>query len=235
MLTPPQRAFKRAFDLIFATVALVLIGWLILLVWIIASIDTRSNGIFAQVRVGRGGQPFRMYKIRTMRASAKDPDSGQASAGDGWTAASDRDGYRVTHANDHRVTRVGRFWRNTKLDELPQFVNVWLGQMSLVGPRPAVSEQLAERAEDRAVILSVRPGITGPASLKYQHEEKILAEQSDPAEYHRTVIGPDKIELNKQYVQHWSFTGDLYLIFITLRRIFLGSVGRRVEQMGEEG
>jgi lipopolysaccharide/colanic/teichoic acid biosynthesis glycosyltransferase len=131
----------------------------------------------------------------------------------------------VTIKNDQRVTRVGRFFRQTKIDELPQLINVLLGQMSLVGPRPSLTEQADHLSDDDRVILSVRPGITGPATLKYRHEENLLAWVKDPAAYHRDVIYPDKVKLNKQYIQHWSFAHDLYLMLVTIRRIFTRDQG----------
>jgi hypothetical protein len=120
--------------------------------------------------------------------------------------------------NDPRITRIGRLLRKTKLDELPQLVHVLFGQMSFVGPRPDVPGYADKlKGEDR-VILSVRPGITGPATLKYRDEEALLAAQDDPERYNNEVLWPDKVRLNRQYVQNWSFWTDIRLILKTLTR-----------------
>ena len=139
-----------------------------------------------------------MFKIRTMR-----PHCGSL-----WT---------VTTAEDPRVTRLGRFWRKTKIDELPQLLNVMIGQMSFVGPRPDVPG-FADRlqGEDR-IILELRPGITGPATLAYRNEEALLASVPDPVRYNREIIYPDKVRINREYIQKWSFWQDIRYILQTLR------------------
>lgn len=171
--------------------------WLIALLWIAAAVDTRANGFFVQERIGRFGKRFHVIKLRTMRA---DPSIHST----------------VTTAGDARITRFGRLLRRLKLDELPQLVNVLKGEMSLVGPRPDVPGYAdALEGEDR-VILSVRPGITGPAALKYKNEEILLAGQDDPERYNNDVIWPEKVRLNREYVDNWSFRKDLYYIWRTL-------------------
>jgi lipopolysaccharide/colanic/teichoic acid biosynthesis glycosyltransferase len=196
-LTPWQRSLKRAFDLTVALVLLVPTLPVILAAALAASWDTGGSGFFLQERVGQGGRLFRVIKIRTMR-----PVAGPAST--------------VTTRHDPRVTRLGRLLRRTKVDELPQLFNVLLGQMSLVGPRPDVAGFAdALRGEDR-LILAVRPGITGPATLQYRDEETLLAGVDDPERYNREVIFPDKIRLNRDYVTHWSFAGDLGYMWRTV-------------------
>lgn len=124
----------------------------------------------------------------------------------------------VTTDKDPRITRLGRFLRKTKLDELPQLLHVFLGQMSFVGPRPDVPG-FADRLEGKdRIILTVRPGITGPATLKYRNEEELLAGQNDFEAYNRNVIWPDKVRMNREYVENWSFWGDIELIKRTLIR-----------------
>ena len=151
-----DRTLKRSFDIVLAALGLLLFGAVILLAFIVATIDTGANGFFLQHRIGRWGKPFRVVKIRTMRVT---PEPGTT----------------VTTAEDTRITRVGAVLRRLKLDELPQLINVLLGTMSFVGPRPDVAGFADElRGEDR-VILSVRPGITGPATLHFRDEEQILA------------------------------------------------------------
>lgn len=195
-LTPLQAASKRTFDVIFSTAGLALTIWLIALAWVAATIDTRANGFFTQRRVGYCGKQFTIFKIRTMR-----PDS---------TASS------VTVSGDSRVTRLGWIWRRLKIDELPQLFNVLMGQMSFVGPRPDVpgfADQL--KGEDR-IILTVRPGITGPATLKYRNEEELLASVADPEDYNREIVFPDKLRLNREYVENWSFARDIQYIWATI-------------------
>jgi lipopolysaccharide/colanic/teichoic acid biosynthesis glycosyltransferase len=196
-LSATQAFAKRSFDVVLACIGLLLTGWLILLAWLLATIDTRSNGLFMQERVGRHGKPFTLVKIRTMR-----PVAGE--------------GTHVTTATDPRITRLGRFLRATKIDELPQLVNVLTGSMSFVGPRPDVPGFADRLAGDDRIILAVRPGITGPATLKYRHEEQLLAGQADPESYNRDVIYPDKVHINKEYVRNWSFRGDLAYILRTV-------------------
>jgi lipopolysaccharide/colanic/teichoic acid biosynthesis glycosyltransferase len=196
-LRPAAVVGKRAFDLVAATLGLALVGWVILLADIAARIDTGQSGLFRQARVGRHGRPFNLLKIRTMRPVAGIDTS-------------------VTVAGDARITPIGRLLRRLKIDELPQLWNVLVGQMSLVGPRPDVPG-FADRleGEDR-IILEVRPGITGPASLEYRNEEALLAAQSDPEAYNRDVIWPDKVRINRQYVENWSFFADLRYIWRTI-------------------
>jgi len=192
-----NRFLKRLFDFVGALIGLILSGWLILIAFILASIDTRQNGFFTQWRVGKDGKLFRVIKIRTMRDL---PDVNTT----------------VTQENDPRITRLGRFWRKTKIDELPQLINVLLGQMSFVGPRPDVpgfADQL--EGEDR-IILTIRPGITGPATLKFRDEEKLLAQQDDPETYNREVIWPEKVRLNREYIENYSFWRDIQYIWQTI-------------------
>lgn len=192
-----QAALKRTFDLAGATLGLSLTFWLIALAWLAATLDTRANGFFTQPRVGRNGRLFHVVKIRTMR-----PTDGLDST--------------VTTGHDPRITPLGRFFRRTKIDELPQLWNVLLGQMSFVGPRPDVPGYAdALEGADR-LVLSVRPGITGPATLKYRDEESLLAGVDDPEAYNCEVIYPDKVRLNREYVQNWSLWQDLRCIWRTV-------------------
>lgn len=196
-LTSRQQAVKRAFDLVVAAIAAVPSLPLCLVAVVAATIDTRESGLFSQDRVGRGGRVFRIYKIRTMRT----PGGG---------------GSTVTRRGDPRITRFGAVLRALKIDELPQLLNVLRGDMSLVGPRPDVPGWAdALTGEDRIVLL-VRPGITGPASLAFRHEEAALASAADPELYNRQVIWPEKVRLNRGYVEHWTFRGDLRLIWATV-------------------
>ncbi|MCG5516397.1 MULTISPECIES: sugar transferase [unclassified Ectothiorhodospira] len=196
-LSPTQAALKRGFDVLGAALGLALTFWLIALAWLAATLDTRANGFFTQQRVGRDGRLFRVIKLRTMRV---DPSLSTT----------------VTTAGDARITRLGRVLRRLKLDELPQLINVLLGHMSFVGPRPDVPGFADALVGDDRLVLSVRPGITGPATLKYRDEETLLAGVDDPERYNREVIFPDKVRLNREYVQQWSFFKDLQYIWQTV-------------------
>jgi lipopolysaccharide/colanic/teichoic acid biosynthesis glycosyltransferase len=196
-LTVPQAALKRGFDFFGAAFGLALTIWIILPAWVLASVDTRRNGFFSQERVGRDGRIFRVIKVRTMR-DVPGMDS------------------TVTTGSDQRITRLGRLWRRTKIDELPQLINVLKGDMSFVGPRPDVPGYADRLQGDDRVILSVRPGITGPATLKYRDEEALLAAQPNPETYNDEVLWPDKVRLNREYVENWSFWQDMRYIWKTV-------------------
>lgn len=196
-LTSAQAFFKRSFDLTFSFFGLSLTWWIILASYILASIDTHANGFFIQNRVGRNGRFFSFIKLRTMRSNPSFHTT-------------------VTTDKDPRITSLGRFFRKTKLDELSQLIHVLFGQMSFVGPRPDVpgfADKL--QGEDR-IILSVRPGITGPATLRFRNEEKLLAAQDDPEKFNAEVIYPEKGRLNKEYIQNYSFRADLKYIWMTI-------------------
>ena len=196
-MTPQQWRIKRAFDILLSIVGVILATPIIIIAIIVASIDTRSFGLFLQQRVGRYGRLFTVYKIKTMRRV------------DGVDST-------VTTQDDIRITKSGKFMRDTKIDELPQLFNVLLGSMSFVGARPDV-EGFADKleGEDR-VILSIPPAITGPASLKYRDEEAILARQENPEEYNREVIWRDKVAINRDYIKNWSLRGDIGYIIKTI-------------------
>ncbi len=196
-LTVFQSTIKRTFDFSAALVGLFFSWWLILIAFLAASIDTRSNGFFIQSRVGKGGRVIRVIKIKTMR-----PDSTTTTT--------------VTRSGDPRITVLGRFFRKTKIDELPQLWNVLCGHMSFVGPRPDVPGYADKLTGSDKAVLSLRPGITGPATLKYRDEEEILAAQEDPERYNREVIFPDKVKINLEYLREWSFLGDIKYIFETV-------------------
>lgn len=188
---------KRCFDFAFALLGLAATWWLILGAWLIATIDTRSNGFFRQTRIGRYGAKFKIVKIKTMVSIIGVEGT-------------------ITGAQDPRITRIGAILRRYKIDELPQLFNVLIGDMSFVGPRPDVPGY-ADRLEGSArEILSLRPGITGPASLKYRNEGELLSAQDDPLKFNDQVIYPDKVRINLEYLQTWSLRRDIYYIFVTL-------------------
>ncbi len=157
--------------------------------------------IFRQQRVGRHGRRFDILKFRTMRASR--PGDSEITVGD-----------------DPRITRVGRFLRRSKIDELPQLINVLLGEMSLVGPRPEVPSFVAQYPEElRRMIQSVRPGITDRASIKYRHENDLLARQPDPDAFYREVILPDKLAMGAAYARRHSLAEDVRILAATVRTV----------------
>jgi lipopolysaccharide/colanic/teichoic acid biosynthesis glycosyltransferase len=203
-LTRSQRIAKRILDLALAVGALTLTWWILVIAIVAATIDTGQPGLFVQRRVGREGRLFPILKVRTMRAG-----SGRDTS--------------VTTADDPRVTRLGRLLRRTKIDELPQLFNVLAGHMSFVGPRPDVPG-FADRMDgpDR-IILSVRPGITGPASLQFRNEEALLAAQEDPERFNREVLFPEKLRLNRAYVENYRVADDV----VCLVRTVLGDRGGR--------
>jgi len=191
------KIFKRSFDIFFALFGLVLLSPIILLSYIVATFDTLSNGFFVQQRVGMNGYVFSVVKIKTMKSLAGENST-------------------ITSSNDVRITKSGIFFRKTKIDELPQLWNILIGQMSFVGPRPDVPGY-ADRLQGKdRVILSVRPGITGPAQLAYKNEEEILAKQDDMVKYNNEVIWPDKVAINMKYIENYSFFRDLYYIWKTI-------------------
>ncbi|QFR48902.1 sugar transferase [Sulfurimonas lithotrophica] len=188
---------KRIFDFVVSFIGLLFTWWIILIAWIIATIETKSNGFFIQNRVGRYGKLFKVIKIKTMKKV-----SGMDTT--------------ITSSDDVRITKSGKFFRNTKIDELPQLWNVLVGDMSFVGPRPDVPGYADNLQGDDRILLTIRPGITGPASLKYKNEEEILANQEDPINYNDNVIWPDKVKINIEYIKNWSLKKDIVYIIKTV-------------------
>ncbi|MFA5125324.1 MAG: sugar transferase [Patescibacteria group bacterium] len=189
---------KRLFDFIVSFLGIVLISPILMVAALLLKIAAGSPVFYRQDRVGLSGKIFKLYKFRTMVIDA------------------DQIGTSVTTGHDSRITPIGKILRRFKLDELPQLINVLKGDMSFVGPRPDVpgfADKL--QGEDR-IILTVRPGITGPATLKYRNEEALLAAQADPDKYNAEVIYPDKVRLNREYVKNQSFLGDMKYLLMTV-------------------
>jgi len=188
---------KDLFDFIVSFFGLIATWWLILIAWLIASIETKSNGFFIQKRVGRNGKIFMMVKIKTMK-HIEGIDT------------------NITSSSDRRITKSGKFFRDTKIDELPQLWNVLKGEMSFVGPRPDVPGYADRLVGEDRLILKLKPGITGPASLKYANEEDLLSRVDNPVKYNDQIIFPDKVKLNLEYYYNNNFFGDLKFIFRTI-------------------
>jgi len=194
-LNNSQKILKRLFDLFFSFIGILIFLVPILLLIALSTISTGKFGLYTQLRVGKFGKTFTMFKIRTMKGID--------------------DGLFITLKNDKRITPIGKFLREFKLDELPQLFNVLMGNMSLVGPRPDVVGYADKLVGDDRIILNVKPGITGPATLKFKNEEELLAKQSDPLQYNDEVIWKEKIKINKNYIKNWTFKGDLKFILRT--------------------
>jgi len=191
---------KRTFDILISIFAIFLLFPFFLLVSFLIVIDSGFPIFFLQKRIGRGAKEFNIIKFRTMKTN--------------------NENISITVSDDSRITRIGKYLRKTKIDELPEILNVLFGQMSFVGPRPDVKGYADKLKGANRKILALRPGITGPASLKYYNEEYILSQKSNPKKYNDEVIFPDKVKINMDYFHNRSFFLDLKIIFATIFRIF---------------
>lgn len=199
---------KWIFDRVVSLLGLVCLSWLLLIVAVLIKIKMPGGPVlFRQKRVGKDGKLFTMVKFRTMVVH--------------------HGGSSVSVAGETRITPFGAKLRKYKLDELPELWNVLKGEMSLVGPRPDVPGYADALAGEDREVLKLRPGITGPASLKYRNEEEILARVDDPQRYNDEVIFPDKVRINRYYLHHYSFINDIRLIISTV-------LGRHMMYGGEE-
>ena len=194
----PQLIAKRAMDIAISAAALCVLWPVFLLIALAIVIDDPGPVFYRQVRVGRGGRPFRIFKFRTMVVDA------------------DKKGLSITVGRDSRITRVGAFLRKTKLDELAQLLNVLCGQMSFVGPRPEVPRYVELYTPYQRQVLLVRPGITDYASIAYRNENDLLAGAKDPERMYIETVMPDKIELNMKYLREISPLADVRLILKTI-------------------
>lgn len=192
---------KRALDVLLASIGLLLASPVLLAAALAVKLDSRGPVFFRQQRMGRDFRPFPIYKFRTMVADA---------------AAR---GAAITAGADPRITRVGHWLRKTKVDELPQLLNVLKGDMSLVGPRPEVPKYVELFREDYRTILTVRPGITDPASVKFRDEAAVLGASADPERTYVEQILPEKIALAKTYIARRSVAYDVKILFETLWRL----------------
>jgi len=194
---------KRAFDLVVSTVALLALLPLFVILGLMIRLDSPGRAFFRQVRIGRHARPFEILKFRSMIEQA---------------------GPQVTVAGDIRVTRIGRFLRRTKLDELPQLFNVFKGEMSLVGPRPEVPRYVdLYPAAVRDLVLSVRPGLTDEAAIEFVEEGEILAQSADPEVTYVQEVLPKKLAIYAAYARNRTFGGDIRILMRTLLRLTCGS------------
>ncbi len=188
---------KRLFDILASGIGLLLLSplFFILAIWI--KLDSEGPVFYRQVRVGKDNKDFRIFKFRSMRVG------------------SDKGSLVTIGGRDPRITRSGYFIRKFKLDEFPQLINVFVGDMSLVGPRPEVRHYVDYWTEEQMHVLDVRPGITDPASIKFRNENELMEQAEDPEDYYINVIMQEKLKLYLEYVKNHTFWGDIGLIFKT--------------------
>lgn len=191
----------RLFDILFSVLGLILLSPIFIILYIIIRTGSKGGAFYVQERIGKGGKPFMLYKFRTMHVG------------------SDSEGLLTIGKDDNRITRVGYFLRKTKIDELPQLLNVLKGDMSLVGPRPEVRKYVDLYTEEQRKVLSVRPGITDYASIEYVNENELLSKASDPDRVYIEEVMPDKIKLNMKYLEHYTMQEYFRIIFLTLKSL----------------
>ncbi len=194
MLTKTQKRMKRIYDLVLVFVLLPILVVPLFVLFVLATLSTKQYGFFVQQRIGHLGKPFALYKIRSLKGS----------------------NHEDVASIVKNETKFGGWLRSTKLDELPQLFNVLNGDMSLVGPRPDVAGYADRLEGDDRIILSVKPGITGPATIKYRNEDQLLLQQINPKNFNDAVIWPDKVIINKNYIKNWSLLKDIGYMFASL-------------------
>lgn len=176
---------KRVFDFLLSSILLIFLSFILVFIWMLTSLDTQSNGLFLQKRVGQYGKLFTIYKFKTI------------------------------HPKTNKISTIGAFLRKYKIDEFPQLLNILLGQMSFVGPRPDISGYYDKLEGENRKILELKPGLTSEASIKYANEEALLAIHENPLRYNDEVLFPDKVKMNLAYYYNRSFLGDIRLLFKT--------------------
>jgi len=196
-----QLIIKRIFDIVFSLLGLIILLPIFLIIAIAIKIDSKGPVFFKQVRVGKNGKEFSILKFRTMVVDAE------------------KKGLQITVGRDSRITKVGYFLRKYKLDELPQLINVLLGDMSFVGPRPEVSKYVAIYDENQRIVLKVKPGITDIASIEFIDENLLLSQSNDPERVYIEDIMPKKLKLNIEYIKNISIITDIKLILKTIFKI----------------
>jgi lipopolysaccharide/colanic/teichoic acid biosynthesis glycosyltransferase len=192
---------KRGFDVVSSLTGIILLFPFLLTLWICIQLESSGGGFYRQVRVGKDGVDFRLWKFRTMQTGA------------------DKKGLLTIGGRDSRVTRIGYYLRKYKLDELPQLINVLVGDMSIVGPRPEVRKYVELYSQDQRKVLSVKPGITDYASIEYSNENELLAQSENPEKTYIEEVLPAKLELNQKYLNEQSFFTDFKIIFQTIGKI----------------
>lgn len=192
---------KRLFDIFFSLMGLLLLSPLFLIISLLIVLDSRGGVFYRQIRVGKNEKDFKLFKFRSMRTD------------------SDKQGLLTVGGKDSRITKIGYYIRKYKIDELPQLLNVLLGDMSLVGPRPEVRKYTDLYTPDQKKVLSVRPGITDYASIEYSNENEILGKAVDPEKVYIEEIMPAKLKLNLKYIAEQGIQTDMKIIFKTIFKI----------------
>lgn len=193
-----NKAIKRIFDFICSAIGLIVLSPVLIIIAIMIKKGSDGPVFFKQIRVGEYGENFEILKFRTMVVDAE------------------KLGRQITVGNDNRITKIGGFLRKYKLDELPQLINVFKGDMSLVGPRPEVPRYVEMYTEEQRKVLNVKPGITDLASLRYKDENELLGKAEDPDDFYINTIMPDKLELNLEYINKSNVFFDIYIIITTI-------------------
>lgn len=193
---------KRLLDLLGSTVGLLIFSPILIILAIAIKLDSKGPVFYMQERIGKGGLPFKLFKFRSMYTGA------------------DKKGLLTVGGKDNRVTKVGYFIRKYKFDEIPQFLNVFFGDMSLVGPRPEVKKYTDLYNSEQREVLNVKPGMTDYASIEYRNENDVLAASADPEKTYIEEIMPHKLELNKKYISEAGLFTDIKILFITFKTIF---------------
>lgn len=189
---------KRLFDIVFSFLGLIFLSWLFIIIALAVGLTSKGGVFYKQKRVGRYNKDFVLYKFRSMKVD------------------SDKKSLITIGNRDSRITSVGYFIRKYKLDELPQLLNVFKGDMSFVGPRPEVRYYVDMYTDDQKKVLDFRPGITDPASIAYRNENELLSTKDSPKEYYIQFVMPDKIRINLQYQAKRTFFSDIKIIFLTI-------------------
>jgi len=188
---------KRLFDIISSLIGLILLSPLFIIISILIKLDSKGSIFYTQERITKDFKPFKLFKFRSMKSDSK--------------------GLSITSANDNRITKIGKFIRKSKIDELPQLLNVLIGEMSLVGPRPEVIKYVDIKKDEYQKVLSVKAGITDNSAIEFRDEEGILEGYDDKEKAYIDIILPKKIELYNQYIDNISFKNDIILILKTLK------------------
>ncbi|MBO5844097.1 MAG: sugar transferase [Bacteroidales bacterium] len=189
---------KRLFDITASFFGIIILSPLLIFIGLWVGLSSKGGVFYKQIRVGKNNKDFKLYKFRSMRVN------------------SDKQGLLTVGSKDSRITKAGYFIRKYKIDELPQLFNVLTGDMSFVGPRPEVRRYVDLYSKEQMKVLSVRPGITDPASIKYRNENDILSSASNPEEYYIQHIMPDKLKINIDYINTQTFIKDIKIIFQTI-------------------
>ncbi len=193
---------KRLFDILFSVIILIVLSPIFILVSILIIIDNGFPIFYLQKRVGKHFQEFNLIKFRSMKKNA------------------DKKGLLTVGSNDNRITQIGYYLRKLKIDELPQFINVLKGEMSVVGPRPEVKKYVDLYTNEQKLVLSIKPGITDYASLKYIDENDILSQSENPEKTYINKVMPEKLSINLEYIHHYSFWSDIKIIAQTFFKMF---------------